>query len=271
MRWRPRGPTRRRIASPAELVLCSRLGPVDSRRASSGRLKRSETDFMFTGIVEEMGAVRSVDVVGDGCRLVVDARMVLGDVRPGASIAVNGCCLTVLEWGEDWFAVDAVPETLDRTTIGDLKVGDPVNLERPLAADGRFGGHVVQGHVDTITELVEIADQSDGSRRLTFRLPADLIGRVVEKGSVTLDGTSLTVASVASNSGSFDVALIPHTLESTTFGGRALGDRINVEVDVIARYIAGLLAAELARWKSSTGEGATSVDDLYADKCDGSF
>ena len=214
--------------------------------------------------------MRSVDTVGDGCRLVVDASLVLGDICHGASIAVNGCCLTVSEWDKDWFAVDAVPETLDRSTIGELKVGDAVNLERPLAADGRFGGHVVQGHVDTVTEMVEVAHQSDGSRRLTFRLPQDLIGQVVEKGSVTLDGTSLTVASVASDSGSFDVALIPHTLESTTFGCRSRGDRINVEVDVIARYIAGLLTAELARWASSAGEGAASADDIYADKWDGS-
>ena len=200
---------------------------------------------MFTGIVEELGTVRSVDAVGDGRRLVVDACTVLDDVTLGASISVNGCCLTVVEWGDDWFAVDAVPETLDRTTVGDLGVGDPVNLERPLAADGRFGGHVVQGHVDTVTEVAAVVDQSDGSRRLTFPLPDDRAGQVVEKGSVTLDGTSLTVASVDSTpgSGTFDVALIPHTLEVTTFGRRGPGDRCNVEADVIARYVAGLLAA----------------------------
>ncbi len=200
---------------------------------------------MFTGIVEELGAVRSVDAVGDGRRLVVDASTVLDDVTLGASIAVNGCCLTVVEWGDGWFAVDAVPETLDRTTVGDLAAGDPVNLERPLAADGRFGGHVVQGHGDTVTEVAGVADQTDGSRRLTFRLPDELAGQVVEKGSVTLDGTSLTVASVDPSSGTatFDVALIPHTLEVTTFGRRSPGDRINVEADVIARYVAGLLAA----------------------------
>ena len=200
---------------------------------------------MFTGIVEELGMVRTVDAVGDGRRLMVAASTVLDDVTLGASIAVNGCCLTVVEWGDDWFAVDAVPETLDRTTVGDLAIGDPVNLERPMAADGRFGGHVVQGHVDTVTEVVAVVDQSDGSRRLTFRLPDDLAGQIVEKGSIALDGTSLTVASVdpSSEGGSFDVALIPHTLEVTTFGGRSPGDRLNVEADVIARYVAGLLAA----------------------------
>ncbi len=208
--------------------------------------KKEHTGQMFTGIVEELGTVRAVDVVGEGRRLVVDATTVLDDVALGASVAVSGCCLTVVEWGDEWFAVDAVPETLERTTIGDLAVGDPVNLERPLAVDGRFGGHVVQGHVDAVTEAVAVVDQSDGSRWLTFRLPDDLAGQVVEKGSVTLDGVSLTVASVGESptgGGTFDVALIPHTLEVTTFGGRSPGDRLNVEADVIARYVAGLLAA----------------------------
>ena len=139
---------------------------------------------MFTGIVEELGTVRAVDVVGDGRRLVVAAETVLDDVTLGASVAVNGCCLTVVEWGDEWFAVDAVPETIERTTIGDLAIGDQVNLERPLAADGRFGGHVVQGHVDTVTEVLAVVDQSDGSRWLTFRLPEDLAGQVVEKLSL---------------------------------------------------------------------------------------
>jgi len=216
---------------------------------------------MFTGIVEELGAVRSVDAVGDGRRLAFDACTVLDDVTLGASIAVNGCCLTVVEWGDGWFAVDAVPETLDRTTVGDLATGDPVNLERPVAADGRFGGHVVQGHVDTVTEVTAVADQSDGSRLLTFRLPDELAGEVVEKGSVTLDGTSLTVASVEPfpGAGTFEVALIPHTLEVTTFGRRSPGDRINVEADVIARYVAGLLAA--GRIQSPGGEPSQQKGD----------
>ena len=196
---------------------------------------------MFTGIVEELGSIRSIDAVGDGRRLVVDAATVLADVSLGASIAVNGCCLTVIEWGDAWFAVDAVPETLQCTTLGAMEPGEAVNLERPLAADGRFGGHVVQGHVDSVIEVVHVEGLSDGSRRLTFRLPDELAGQVVEKGSITLDGASLTVASV--NRDTFDVALIPHTLEVTTFGRRTPGDRVNVEVDVLARYVAGLLAA----------------------------
>ena len=214
---------------------------------------------MFTGIVEELGSIRSIDEVGDGRRLVVDAATVLADVSLGASIAVNGCCLTVVEWGEAWFAVDAVPETLERTTLGAMGPGEAVNLERPLAADGRFGGHVVQGHVDTVTEVVDLETLSDGSRRLTFRLPDELAGQVVEKGSITLDGASLTVASVGRDT--FDVALIPHTLDVTTFGRLAPGDLVNVEVDVLARYVAGLLAA--GRVGSDHGDPA---DDGPADQ-----
>ncbi|MBT4676380.1 MAG: riboflavin synthase, partial [Acidimicrobiaceae bacterium] len=111
---------------------------------------------MFTGIVEELGSIRSIDAVGDGRRLVVDAATVLADVSLGASIAVNGCCLTVIEWGDAWFAVDAVPETLQCTTLGAMELGEAVNLDRPLAADGRFGGHVVQGHVDSVIEVVHV-------------------------------------------------------------------------------------------------------------------
>jgi riboflavin synthase len=129
--------------------------------------------------------------------------------------------------------------------------GEAVNLERPLAADGRFGGHVVQGHVDTVTEVVAVEALSDGSRRLTFRLPDELAGQVIEKGSITLDGTSLTVAAVTRDT--FDVALIPHTLDVTTFGDRRTGDLVNVEADVLARYVAGLLAA--GRIATTDGSG----------------
>ena len=206
---------------------------------------------MFTGIVEELGSIRSIDEVGDGRRLVVDAVTVLADVSLGASISVNGCCLTVVEWGDAWFGVDAVPETLERTTLGVMAPGEAVNLERPLAANGRFGGHVVQGHVDTVTEVVAVEALSDGSRRLTFRLPDELAGQVIEKGSITLDGTSLTVAAVTRDT--FDVALIPHTLDVTTFGDRRTGDLVNVEADVLARYVAGLLAA--GRIATTDGSG----------------
>ncbi|MDP6492537.1 MAG: riboflavin synthase [Acidimicrobiales bacterium] len=201
---------------------------------------------MFTGIVEETGFVRSAHDNGDGRRLVVGAGVVLDDVSTGSSIAVDGCCLTVTEFGADdqgaWFAADAVPETLDRTTLGGSAEGDSVNLERPMRADGRFGGHIVQGHVDAVTELESVHEHVDGSRRLTFRLPGALAGQIVEKGSVALDGISLTVAAV--EGATFDIAVVPHTLEVTTLGRRVVGDRLNVEVDVIARYVAGLMAAD---------------------------
>ena len=226
--------------------------PVVSRRLHAPGLDIWEsTGHMFTGIVEELGAVRSVDEVGDGRRVVVEATTVLDDVTLGASIAVNGCCLTVVEWADGWFAVDAVPETLDCTTVGGLSPGDPVNLERPLVVGGRFGGHVVQGHVDMVTEVLAVRELSDGSRRLSFRLPDELAGKVVEKGSVTLDGASLTVAAVDNDT--FDVALIPHTLQVTTFGRRAPGDQVNVEADVLAHYVAGLLAA--GRIPANEGSG----------------
>ena len=198
---------------------------------------------MFTGIVEETGNIRSVCDTAGGRRFVVGADVVLSDVTLGASIAVDGCCLTVTDFGTDgevaWFAADAVPETLDRTTLGDADEGDAVNLERSMAADGRFGGHIVQGHVDAVTELDAVYEHLDGSRRLTFRLPDSLGGLIVEKGSVALDGISLTVASVDADGATFDIAVVPHTLEVTTLGHRVVGNRLNVEADVLARYVAG--------------------------------
>ena len=200
---------------------------------------------MFTGIVEETGIVREAHDNGDGRRLVVGADVVLDDVAMGSSIAVDGCCLTVTGFGAAdrgaWFAADAVPETIDRTTLGGTAEGDSVNLERPMPADGRFGGHIVQGHVDAVTELEAVHEHLDGSRRLAFRLPDALSGQIVEKGSVALDGISLTVAAVDGTT--FDIAVVPHTLEVTTLGCRVVGDRLNVEADILARYVAGLAAA----------------------------
>ncbi len=212
---------------------------------------------MFTGIIEETGAVRDVRPAGDGRRLVVAADRVLADVAVGASMAVDGCCLTVTDHGVDgegaWFSADAVPETLDRTTLGRLAVGMAVNLERPVAADGRFGGHIVQGHVDTVTEAEAVHEHLDGSRRMTFRLPASLAGQVVGKGSVALDGVSLTVADVSDTA--FEIAVVPHTLKATTMGLIQPGDPVNVEVDVLARYVAGLLAAGVPAPGSEPSEG----------------
>lgn len=198
---------------------------------------------MFTGLVEEVGTVRSVAPVGDGARVEIGATVVLSDVEMGASIAVNGCCLTVVEWGDDWWAADAVPETLDRTNLGALGPGDPVNLERPLAANGRYGGHVVQGHVDGTGEVQSIEELDDGSYHYTFSLPPELASYVVEKGSIAIDGISLTVADVTPTS--FSIAIIPHTHAVTAMGQRQVGDTVNLEADVLAKYVERLVRPSL--------------------------
>ena len=198
---------------------------------------------MFTGLVEEVGIIRSVSPVGEGARVEIAATTVLDDVEMGASIAVNGCCLTVAEWGDDWRAADAVPETMERTNLGGLNAGDPVNLERPLAANGRYGGHVVQGHVDGTGEVVGIDELDDGSWRFTFSLPPELVNYVVEKGSIAIDGISLTVAAVTPTT--FSIAIIPHTFAVTAMGRRAVGDTVNLEADVLAKYVERLVRPSL--------------------------
>jgi len=198
---------------------------------------------MFTGLVEEVGTVRAVNPVGDGARVEIEAAVVLSDAEMGASIAVNGCCLTVVEFDATSWAADAVPETLDRTNIGALLPGDRVNLERPLAANGRYGGHVVQGHVDGTANVASIDEHDDGSFRYTFELPPSLANYVVEKGSIAVDGISLTVAGVDATS--FSIAVIPHTHEVTTLGHRTVGDKVNIEADVLAKYVERLVRPSL--------------------------
>ena len=200
---------------------------------------------MFTGIVEELGRVRAVIANEGGARIELECGGVLDDAVIGASISVNGCCLTVVEMGPGWWAADAQVETLDRTTIGTLAPGDPVNLERPVRLADRLGGHVVQGHVDGVGTVVGREPLADGSTRVVVEAPADLLRYVVEKGSVTVDGVSLTVTNIDDARdgapGSFGVALIPHTLAVTTLGVREPGDRVNLEVDVLAKYVERLL------------------------------
>lgn len=188
---------------------------------------------MFTGIVEESGTVESLE----GSRLRLRATGVLDDVTMGASIAVNGCCLTVVAWGEDWWEADVSDETFARTSLGSLAPGDPVNLERPVRLADRLGGHLVQGHVDAVGEVVVPVPD------LRVRMPQHLLRYVVEKGSITVDGVSLTVVEVVSDG--FTVAVIPHTAEVTTLGHRAPGDPVNLEVDVMAKYAERLLAGHL--------------------------
>lgn len=190
---------------------------------------------MFTGIVEELGKIEAA-----GGRLVVACRTVTGGADVGASIAVNGVCLTVVERSEAHLRFDLSPETLARTALGRLREGDPVNLERPVTLAARLGGHLVQGHVDGVGEIAVLTPRGEGTE-LRVRLPERLERYVVEKGSVTLDGVSLTVTGV--REGTIGIALIPHTLAVTTFGSAKPGDPVNVEVDVIARYVEKLMEA----------------------------
>jgi riboflavin synthase len=194
---------------------------------------------MFTGIVEETGTVRAAERRGDVLRVRVNAGSTLSDLPVGGSIALNGCCLTAVEVDSEGFACDLHEETLRRTAFGDrLKPGVRVNLERPMRADGRFDGHVVQGHVDgvgTITGLRHLGDSAE----LSVAPPPELERYLVFKGSVCVDGISLTVAGLSQ--GAFTVALIPHTLEVTNLRDAGVGDPVNLEADVIAKYVERLL------------------------------
>ncbi|MFE9657050.1 riboflavin synthase [Micromonospora sp. NPDC006431] len=195
---------------------------------------------MFTGIVEELGeVVRTTETGGDSALVAIRGPLVTSDARHGDSIAVNGVCLTVVDVDGGVFTADVMGETLRRTALGALRPGDPVNLERAAALGSRLGGHLVQGHVDGVGEIVarEPAAQWETVR---FRLPAALSRYVVEKGSITVDGVSLTVADVGADW--FAVGLIPTTLKLTTLGAKGPGDPVNLEVDVLAKYVERLLA-----------------------------
>lgn len=198
---------------------------------------------MFTGIVEELGRVAGVDERGDAVLLSVTGPLVSSDARPGDSIAVNGVCLTVVEVGPDGFTADVMAETLRRSTLAGVVAGSPVNLERAVRADGRLGGHIVQGHVDGTATVSEVAPGEHWTD-MAFDLAPGLAHYIVEKGSITVDGVSLTVVSVGDEG--FSVSLIPTTLEATTLGRRAVGDRVNIEVDILAKYVERLLAGRLA-------------------------
>jgi riboflavin synthase len=196
---------------------------------------------MFTGIVEELGSVRAVAPRAGGARLEIAASVgLLEDARLGDSIAVNGCCLTVVERGDDWWAADAVEETLRRTCLGQLRPGDPVNLERPVRLSDRLGGHLVQGHVDAVGCIGARDIGPDGSASLKVETPGSLLRYMVEKGSVAVDGVSLTIVQVEPDG--FSVALIPHTLAVTTLGRKPIGGAVNLEVDLVAKYVERLLA-----------------------------
>ncbi|MGH2692290.1 MAG: riboflavin synthase [Actinomycetota bacterium] len=188
---------------------------------------------MFTGIVEERGRVLSA-----GGRLEIETNGVAEDVSVGESVAVNGVCLTVAGRERGRLAFDLAGETLERTTLGELSLGDHVNLERPVTLLSRLGGHLVQGHVDGVG-TVETTGANTGGETMTISLPEPLRPYVVEKGSIAVDGVSLTVATVSN--GTFTVALVPHTRSITTLGAVSGGDRVNLEVDLLAKYVESLL------------------------------
>jgi riboflavin synthase len=198
---------------------------------------------VFTGIVEELGAVVALDRVGDSAQLRVHGPAVISDARPGDSIAVNGVCLTVTRTSDGSFTADVMHETLARTSLSVLGVGDPVNLERAVRADGRLGGHLVQGHVDAVGR---IEDREPGERWEVLRVsvPPELSRYVVPKGSIAVDGVSLTV--VDAEPDAFTVSLIPETLSRTTLGHAPVGAPVNLEVDVLAKYVERMVEAYLA-------------------------
>lgn len=197
---------------------------------------------MFTGIVEEVGRLSTVTPRGDILTFSIACRLVAQDVSIGDSIAVNGACLTAVAVRDDAFDVELVPETLRRTTLGERSAGDPLNLERSLAAGARFGGHVVQGHVDAMGEVVDVsADGEGGSRLIRVRAPRAVMRYAVPKGYVAVDGMSLTIVDVDDRDGSFRIALIPHTLKHTVAGGYAPGTKVNLESDIFGKYVERLV------------------------------
>ncbi|MBE0415607.1 MAG: riboflavin synthase [Dehalococcoidia bacterium] len=185
---------------------------------------------MFTGIIEEIGTVRAVRPG----KLAISAKKVIEDTKKGDSIAINGACLTVTELSDDSFSVDVMPETLRRTNLGALRPGDGVNLERPLAVGGRFGGHFVQGHIDGMGRVLSATREGE-ALLVRYEPPPEIMRYVVEKGFIAVDGVSLTV--VECNATSFKVSLVAYTLENTNLGGKRVGDVVNLEVDIIAKYV----------------------------------
>ena len=194
---------------------------------------------MFSGIIEEVGTVAAIDRLNDSVVININATKVVSDIHHGASISVNGVCLTVVDFDKDSFQVDVITESLDRSNLGALKIGDHVNLERALQADGRLDGHIVQGHVDATTVLLT-KTTSDHWEVLRIALPTALARYVVHKGSIAVNGVSLTVSKLGEDY--FEVSLIPTTLAETTFQQLAVGAQLNLEVDVLGKYVERLLS-----------------------------
>ena len=194
---------------------------------------------MFTGIIEEIGTVRRIEHGAKGARLTIQAKTVLEDTRIGDSIATNGVCLTVVSMTGDSFSADVMAESLRRSSLGTLQGGSPVNLERAMAANGRFGGHIVSGHIDG-TGTIASQKREDNAVWVKIKTPAPLLRYIVEKGSIAIDGVSLTVAAVTDTD--FSVSIIPHTGAQTILLGKKPGDPVNLECDVIGKYVEKLTA-----------------------------
>ena len=207
---------------------------------------------MFTGIIEELGTIEA-----SGTRLIVNCSTVLEDAAEGASIAVNGVCLTALDLTKDSFSADLAPETLARTNLGDLRAGSRVNLERPVTPAARLSGHIVQGHVDATGELIALDALRDGNFWLKVRVPPELDRYLVFKGSIAIDGISLTIAALEGDV--LGVTILPHTYANTTLGTRRVGDRVNLEVDVLAKHVEKLLSA----WRARTPTTDTPASQSY--------
>lgn len=190
---------------------------------------------MFTGIVEELGIIQTIEWHTQGARFYIQATIVLEDVQAGDSLSVNGCCLTVISRQSTQWACDAVQETLNRTNLNLLKVGDRVNLERAVRYQDRLGGHLVQGHIDETGKILNKHSLSDGSWWVTIAASPTIMRYVIYKGSIAVDGVSLTIADLQETSFSF--AMIPHTAQATTLGFKQSGDEVNLEVDLIAKYV----------------------------------
>jgi len=193
---------------------------------------------MFTGIVEELGQIKEIESGASGMRFTIFAKLVVNDLSIRDSISINGVCLTVVQKREDQFCLDLVPETLDKSNLGELIVGDHVNLERAMKASDRFGGHIIQGHVETLGVILD-KDKQDGGAVITVGLDPEWMRFCIPKGSIALDGISLTIAKVEANI--VEVALIPHTLGNTTLGLKNKSDTLNVETDIIGKYVDRLL------------------------------
>ena len=210
---------------------------------------------MFTGIVEELAQIKSIDKIETGYRFAIQASLIIDDIELGHSLSVNGVCLTIVEINKDVISMDLVAETLNKSNLGELKLNDFVNLERAMKVNDRFGGHIVQGHVETVGVILDKQIQGEGAL-LSVGISPEWLKFCIPKGSITLDGVSLTIAKI--NGNIIDIAVIPHTLDNTTLGLKNKSDTLNIETDVIGKYIDRLITFDLDEADINT----SSIKDL---------